>query len=248
MTAHCEISEQVNCGQVSVRPRQHGSSRETTGAKEPTVVHSPIGVKVTGDKMFTMVKQHEAIPVEKRISLMTAEDNQSAMPIAVYAGGNENVNLNRKLGEITLRGIPPLPEGQIPVDVKFTVDENGILTVTARCEIKKDNKSFNIGQVSIGSSTKDMEIVQQVSAREGAKIYVNEIKKSVSHGGKIFDDVTPRQRKLMLSACDEFLECLRKNVGGDVIEKKWLKVDEIWKSIQDHGNEKKIKTDREKMK
>src|SRR4029077_4191377 len=61
----------------------------------------------------------------------TAVDNQTAVDIHVLQGERELVDDNRSLARFKLRGIPPMPAGLPRVQVRFQIDANGILSVTA---------------------------------------------------------------------------------------------------------------------
>ena len=61
----------------------------------------------------------------------TAVDNQTAVDIHVLQGERELVADNRSLARFKLRGIPPMPAGMPRVQVRFQIDANGILSVTA---------------------------------------------------------------------------------------------------------------------
>jgi molecular chaperone HscA len=61
----------------------------------------------------------------------TAVDNQTAVDIHVLQGERELVADNRSLARFKLRGVPPMPAGMPRVQVRFQIDANGILSVTA---------------------------------------------------------------------------------------------------------------------
>jgi molecular chaperone DnaK len=72
------------------------------------------------------------VPVEKKNIFSTASDNQTAVTVRVFQGERKMAASNRLLGEFNLEGIPPQPRGIPQIEVKFDIDQNGILSVSAR--------------------------------------------------------------------------------------------------------------------
>ena len=62
----------------------------------------------------------------------TAADNQTAVTVRVFQGERPMANDNRLLNQFDLQGIPPAPRGVPQVEVKFDIDANGILNVSAK--------------------------------------------------------------------------------------------------------------------
>jgi molecular chaperone DnaK (HSP70) len=71
------------------------------------------------------------VPAEATQKFTTYADNQTAVDFNIVQGERELVQDNRLLGRFKLRGIPPMPAGLPVIRVTFSVDESGILTVTA---------------------------------------------------------------------------------------------------------------------
>ena len=62
----------------------------------------------------------------------TAEDNQMAVTVKVFQGERQMAADNRLLGQFNLEGLPPAPRGLPQIEVKFDIDANGILQVSAK--------------------------------------------------------------------------------------------------------------------
>jgi len=90
-----------------------------------------LGMEVLGDIMSVVIPRNTCIPVKKTQAYVTVLDNQSSSLINVYEGERTKASDNNLLGFFILSGIPPAPRGH-PYDVCFTIDENGILTVSAK--------------------------------------------------------------------------------------------------------------------
>lgn len=91
-----------------------------------------LGIETLGDVFTRLIERNTAIPVERKQIFSTAEDNQSAVTIKVYQGERDIASRNRLLGMFNLDNIPPAPRGVPQIEVKFSIDANGILHVTAR--------------------------------------------------------------------------------------------------------------------
>jgi molecular chaperone DnaK len=100
-----------------------------------------LGVETLGGVMTVLIPRNTTIPTSKTEVFSTASDNQSAVTINVLQGEREFAKDNRLLGQFNLEGIPPAPRGLPQIEVKFDVDVNGILHVTAKDKATgKENK------------------------------------------------------------------------------------------------------------
>jgi molecular chaperone DnaK len=91
-----------------------------------------LGVKVEGGLVAPLIPRNTTIPTQRSQTFSTAADNQSGVTVEVYQGERPMAEDNRKLGNFDLAGIPPAPRGMPQIEVKFDIDANGILHVTAR--------------------------------------------------------------------------------------------------------------------
>ncbi|MHC4990979.1 MAG: Hsp70 family protein, partial [Planctomycetota bacterium] len=90
----------------------------------------------------TLVPKGTPIPTSVSRIFSTPKDNQTAVPINVLEGEDDSAVENRPLGVFRLTGIRKAPRGVPRIEVKFDIDANGILTVSATD--KETNKSQNI--------------------------------------------------------------------------------------------------------
>src|SRR3979490_2882315 len=91
-----------------------------------------LGVETMGGVMTKVIVRNTTIPARRTEVFSTAEDNQSAVDIAVLQGERERAADNRVLGRFRLEGIRPAPRGVPQVEVTFDIDANGILNVSAK--------------------------------------------------------------------------------------------------------------------
>ncbi|XP_071715753.1 stromal 70 kDa heat shock-related protein, chloroplastic-like [Rutidosis leptorrhynchoides] len=90
-----------------------------------------IGLETLGGVMTKIIPRNTTLPTSKSEVFSTAADGQTSVEINVLQGEREFVRDNKSLGSFRLDGIPPAPRGVPQVEVKFDIDANGILSVTA---------------------------------------------------------------------------------------------------------------------
>jgi len=91
-----------------------------------------LGIETEGGVMTALVERNTTIPAEKKNVFSTAADNQTAVTVRVFQGERKMAAHNRLLGEFNLEGIPPQPRGVPQIEVKFDIDQNGIVSVSAK--------------------------------------------------------------------------------------------------------------------
>lgn len=129
-----------------------------------------LGVETLGGVFTRLIERNTTVPVEKKETFSTASDNQPGVEINVLQGERKKAANNISLGKFNLTGIPPAPRGLPQIEVKFDIDENGILNVTA-----KDLGTGKQTGITITASTKMPESEVEEKIRE-AERYAEEDK------------------------------------------------------------------------
>ncbi|MFN5228028.1 MAG: molecular chaperone DnaK [Planctomycetota bacterium] len=107
-----------------------------------------LGIETEGGILTALIERNTTIPVEKKQTFSTAADNQTAVTVSVFQGERKMAVHNRLLGQFNLEGIDAAPRGMPQIEVKFDIDQNGILNVSA-----KDLKNGKQASVKIEQSS-----------------------------------------------------------------------------------------------
>jgi molecular chaperone DnaK len=122
-----------------------------------------LGIETLGGIMTKLVERNTTIPTERKQTFSTADDQQTAVTVRVFQGEREMAADNRLLAQFNLEGIPPAPRGMPQIEVKFDIDANGILNVTAKDlgtgkeQHVKIEKSSGLSKEEIDRMQKDAE-------------------------------------------------------------------------------------------
>jgi molecular chaperone DnaK len=161
-----------------------------------------LGIETEGGIMTALVERNTTIPTTKTQTFSTAADNQPAVTVRVFQGERKMAGDNRLLDEFNLDGLPPAPRGVPQIEVKFDIDVNGILSVSAKDKATGKEHSVQIKQSSglsedeIDRMRKDAEAhaeedkqkQQLAQARNEASALIHQTEKTLKeHADKIDD-------------------------------------------------------------
>jgi molecular chaperone DnaK len=122
-----------------------------------------LGIETEGGLFTKLVERNTTVPTERKQVFSTAADNQTAVTVSVYQGERPMAKDNRLLGQFNLEGIPSAPRGTPQIEVKFDIDANGILSVSAKDlgsnkeQTVKIEQSSGLNEAEIERMRKDAE-------------------------------------------------------------------------------------------
>ncbi|MHC4209129.1 MAG: molecular chaperone DnaK [Planctomycetota bacterium] len=115
-----------------------------------------LGVETLGGILTRLIEKNTTIPTSKKETFSTAADSQTSVTIHVLQGEREFAKDNRSLGRFDLTDIPPAPRGMPQIDVEFSIDANGILSVSATDKATGKSQSIEItGSTGLASDEVD---------------------------------------------------------------------------------------------
>ncbi|MDP3965574.1 MAG: molecular chaperone DnaK [bacterium] len=172
------------------------------------VIPLSMGIETMGGVATKIIERNTTIPTSRSQVFSTASDNQPSVEIHIVQGERPMAGDNKSLGRFNLDGIPPAPRGIPQVEVKFDIDANGILSVTAKDKASGKEQSIRI---EARSGLTDAEVEKM---RKDADINADadKQKKELVEAQNAADQIHYAAEKALKEHGEKVSEDIRKNV------------------------------------
>jgi len=173
-----------------------------------------LGIETLGGVMTALIERNTTVPCEKTEVFSTASDNQTAVDIHVLQGERPMSRDNRTLGRFQLVGLPPAPRGVPQVEVKFEIDADGIVHVSAKDKATGKEQSIKI-EASSGLSKDEVEkLVQEAKANEDE----DAARRDAVEKRNQLDNLIWQTEKLISENGDKLPDDLKEKIEGAMTE------------------------------
>lgn len=181
-----------------------------------------------------LIPRNAHLPVEKSHIFVTAEDDQSSMAVDIYEGEGTTSKENLLLGTLGMVDIPKLSQAFLKVEVFFNIDENSILTVSAKeketgikIKIKINKKIKSLSREEIEQMKKDAEkfaendkrVKETVDAKNDLEGFAYSVKNMIRDKGQLSDI----EKKVIHEEVDSVINWIESNPTaglGDIKERR----------------------------
>ena len=187
-----------------------------------------LGIETLGGVSTPMITKNTTIPTSSSQIFSTAVDSQSSVEINVLQGERAMAADNRSLGRFILDNIPPAPRGIPQIEVKFDIDANGILTVTATDKATNKSQSIKV-EGSIGISDEEIERMKKDAEINAA---ADQVKRDLIEAKNIAENLIYQSEKTIKEGGDKISERSKKEVEDSIAELKKIKDSDNIESIK----------------
>ncbi len=197
-----------------------------------------LGIETLGAVFTKLIDRNTTIPTSKSQIFSTAADNQTTVEIHVLQGERPMASQNKTLGRFQLSGIPPAPRGIPQIEVKFDIDVNGIVSVSA-----KDMGTGKAQSITITSSealsddeiermVKDAERFSEEDKKQKEEVETrNQADSMIYQAEKTIKEFKEKADKTQIDNLQKAVDDLKEAVGGNDIEDIKNKTEELTKPL-----------------
>ena len=184
-----------------------------------------LGIETLGNVMTVLIPRNTTIPATKSQVFSTAADNQPAVDIHILQGERPMVQDNKTLGRFQLGNIPPAPRGVPQIEVKFDIDANGIVNVSAKDLGTGKEQSItitsntNLSEEEIDKMMKEAEANKEADEKRKEEAEVrNEADSLIFQTEKAIKDLGDKVDSKDKEEAEDKMADLKKALEGDDID------------------------------
>ncbi|AEG16183.1 Chaperone protein dnaK [Desulfofundulus kuznetsovii DSM 6115] len=197
-----------------------------------------LGIETLGGVFTKIIERNTTIPTSKSQIFTTAADGQTTVEIHVLQGERPMAADNKTLGRFTLTGIPPAPRGVPQIEVKFDIDVNGIVNVSAKDLATGKAQSITISGTSrlseeeIQRMVKDAERHAEEDRRRKEEAELrNQADSMIYQAEKTIKDLGDKADKARVEEVKKAVERLKEALGGKDMQLIKSRIDELTKPL-----------------
>ncbi len=154
-----------------------------------------LGIETMGGVVSRLIPRNSTIPASASEIFTTAVDGQTNVLIHVVQGDRERVEDCRSLARFDLKGIDPLPAGLPRIEVRFLIDANGILNVTARDARTGMEQSVDVKPTYGLTEEQVQAMIAESIARAGDDLEAREVRDAQAEADAILAAVEQARRE-----------------------------------------------------
>ena len=214
-----------------------------------------LGIETLGGIFTKLIEKNSTIPTTKKETFSTAENNQPAVDVHVLQGEREMAAYNKTIGRFRLEDIPPALRGVPQIEVKFDINANGIVEVSAKDLGTNKEQSITI-TASSGLSSEEIEQMikdaeenaeedkqkrEEAEVRNGADSLVyqtekqlEELEEKINETDK--ENIQPAVDKVKEALAGDDIEAVKESV--EALNKSWHEISaKIYENLEQEATE-----------
>lgn len=162
-----------------------------------------LGIDITGDVMSPLISRNQILPCSYIKRFTNSYDYQKTIIMNVFQGENRIASQNLLLATIKMM-VPPKPQGQLRVDVRFSYDINGLFDIDIECA---ESGEHIHKELHSSGGLSERELSERKAALEKMKIHPREVEKNkciLEQANALYVECNSEQKRFLSSALEKF--------------------------------------------